>query len=351
MRVFQLLELPELLEADALYFILNGDYAESYLTDDNGVAKFIGNTSMIENLAPGGATTVAELTDATTYDFPTLNTPVSDALAAKANSADLGSIATFEGNQNLRTTDPATFAAISGTTGTFTGNVNVGAEIVMSSGGGNDGFLMIDNSNIGVRSSGQPRLALGSQGITVNNLGFLGWSPLQNLGSGATPDTAFTRVSAGLIALGTGAVGNTSGSLNLTNLTASGTVTAAGINCPVFEMAQPTFEFKPLNFLRLSITTTEMRPNISGTYDLGRSVNKFKDGFFSGAVDTRNLTASGTVKTGSLTVAVATASSSATAVAAGAGASVYITDETGGATLAVSDGTVWRRVSDRASIS
>jgi hypothetical protein len=64
-----------------------------------------------------------------------------------------------------------------------------------------------------------------------------------------------------------------------------------------------------------------------------------------------NIKASGTVKTGSLTVAVATASSSATAVAAGAGASVYITDETGGATLAVSDGTVWRRVADRAEIS
>jgi hypothetical protein len=52
-----------------------------------------------------GVSEVADLTDATTYDFPTLNTPVSDALAAKANSADLGSIATFEGNQNLRTTD------------------------------------------------------------------------------------------------------------------------------------------------------------------------------------------------------------------------------------------------------
>ena len=56
--------------------------------------------------------TVAELTDANTYDFPTLNTPVADALAGKANSADLGSIATFEGNQNLRTTDPATFAGV-----------------------------------------------------------------------------------------------------------------------------------------------------------------------------------------------------------------------------------------------
>jgi hypothetical protein len=66
---------------------------------------------LIDVPAPSpGVSEVAELTDATTYDFPTLNTPVSDALAAKANSADLGTIATFEGDQNLRTTDPATFA-------------------------------------------------------------------------------------------------------------------------------------------------------------------------------------------------------------------------------------------------
>jgi hypothetical protein len=37
---------------------------------------------------PASVSTVAELTDATTYDFPTLNTPVSDALAAKAPKAD-----------------------------------------------------------------------------------------------------------------------------------------------------------------------------------------------------------------------------------------------------------------------
>jgi hypothetical protein len=57
------------------------------------------------------------------------------------------------------------------------------------------------------------------------------------------------------------------------------------------------------------------------------------------------------LKTGTMTVAVATASSSALAVAAGAGAQTYISDESGGATPACSDGTLWRRYSDRASIS
>jgi hypothetical protein len=73
--------------------------------------------------------TVAELTDATTYDFPTLNTPVADALAAKANSADLGTIATFEGDQNLRTTDSPTFAdltasgTVTASTWAYSGNM------------------------------------------------------------------------------------------------------------------------------------------------------------------------------------------------------------------------------------
>lgn len=39
------------------------------------------------------------------------------------------------------------------------------------------------------------------------------------------------------------------------------------------------------------------------------------------------------------------------ASASGAGAEIYVTDETGGATLAFSDGTNWRRVQDRAVIS
>ena len=45
---------------------------------------------------------------------------------------------------------------------------------------------------------------------------------------------------------------------------------------------------------------------------------------------------------------VATAPSASTA---GAGSTVYITDDIGGSTLAFSDGTNWRRTSDRAIIS
>lgn len=51
------------------------------------------------------------------------------------------------------------------------------------------------------------------------------------------------------------------------------------------------------------------------------------------------------------TVSLLTAGSSASAVAAGAGAQVFVTDETGGAVMAFSDGTNWRRVTDRALIS
>lgn len=51
------------------------------------------------------------------------------------------------------------------------------------------------------------------------------------------------------------------------------------------------------------------------------------------------------------TVSLLTAGSSASAVAAGAGAQVFVTNETGGAVMAFSDGTNWRRVTDRALIS
>lgn len=40
-----------------------------------------------------GATTIAELTDKATIDLPTINTPLSEALAAKANTEDLGTAA------------------------------------------------------------------------------------------------------------------------------------------------------------------------------------------------------------------------------------------------------------------
>lgn len=42
--------LPGTLEKDSFYFIPNGDYAESYVTDSSGNAKMIGNSAMINAL-------------------------------------------------------------------------------------------------------------------------------------------------------------------------------------------------------------------------------------------------------------------------------------------------------------
>lgn len=42
--------LPGTLEANAFYFVENGSYCESYLTDDEGVAKSVGNSTMINAL-------------------------------------------------------------------------------------------------------------------------------------------------------------------------------------------------------------------------------------------------------------------------------------------------------------
>jgi len=62
-----------------------------------------------------------------------------------------------------------------------------------------------------------------------------------------------------------------------------------------------------------------------------------------GDVTATNLTASGTVSTGSYTVS--------TLPAVGTGQLIFVTDETGGAIHCFSDGTNWRRLSDRAIVS
>ncbi len=61
-----------------------------------------------------------------------------------------------------------------------------------------------------------------------------------------------------------------------------------------------------------------------------------------------NIKAAGVIRPGAYTVAEANA---LTAAAAGAGAGIYVTNETGGAVPAFSDGTDWRRGTDRAVIS
>lgn len=47
---YKVVSLPGTLVANSFYYIENGTYAESYLTDDAGVAKSIGNSAMINAL-------------------------------------------------------------------------------------------------------------------------------------------------------------------------------------------------------------------------------------------------------------------------------------------------------------
>lgn len=50
LKFYGLAALPDPLEADAFYFIENGTYAESYITDSSGAARMVGNSVMINAL-------------------------------------------------------------------------------------------------------------------------------------------------------------------------------------------------------------------------------------------------------------------------------------------------------------
>lgn len=49
-KFYKVTVLPETLTPNSFYYIENGEYVEAYLTDDAGVAKNLGNSSMIEEL-------------------------------------------------------------------------------------------------------------------------------------------------------------------------------------------------------------------------------------------------------------------------------------------------------------
>ncbi len=50
LKHFKVTALPGTLSSDAIYFVANGTYAETYVTDSTGVAKMVGNSTMINNL-------------------------------------------------------------------------------------------------------------------------------------------------------------------------------------------------------------------------------------------------------------------------------------------------------------
>ncbi len=50
MRIHQVTTLPATLEADALYLVLNGTFCETFVTDNSGVGRLVGNSTMINQL-------------------------------------------------------------------------------------------------------------------------------------------------------------------------------------------------------------------------------------------------------------------------------------------------------------
>lgn len=51
LQLFKVTALPQTLQPNALYWVLNGNYVEEYLTSKTGVAKMTGNTQMIKDVA------------------------------------------------------------------------------------------------------------------------------------------------------------------------------------------------------------------------------------------------------------------------------------------------------------
>jgi hypothetical protein len=353
MRVFQLLELPELLEADALYFILNGDYAESYLTDDNGVAKFIGNTSMIESLAAGGAATVAELTDATTYDFPTLNTPLADALAVKSAASHTHTNA--EVNTSIAASPSETRTAAGLGVGddvefgkaTLGNGTSVAPSFILGS-GWNRGLYSPAGGRIVYAANDVSQFLLGPSEMTLRADMGMGWT--SGNAYGVAVDTTINRLSAGVV--------------GVPSITASGTVEAASytrggvaqqsvgtgdsVEFAGFESTANRNYLKNGAYLRFG-GGAEIRGGGTASsnyyFRFGYSAGNDTE-INSGGVNTTNLTASGTVKTGSKTVAAANALSGVAE-----GSLLWITNEAGGPCSAEYNGTAWVRVRDQIAIS
>jgi hypothetical protein len=278
---------------------------------------------------PAVPTTVAELTDATIYDFPTLNTPVSDALAGKSSTshthtneevntsiaaspsatrtaAGLGTISTFEGNQNLRTTDPATFAAITGTTGTFSGNVGIGTTS--------------PSANLQVKSDSA---TLGGEIKITNNLSTATIGQSAAISFGREFDDRTVRLSS----VSTGAYGVYPDFVVTANKNASGPSHTELLRVKNngnlgIGTTTPAEKLDVVGNIKASGTVTQ-GGNVFSTFGNGWNINNSQgyylrltsDGVFSnagrplgtvsnpwGVVTCSDITASGTVKTGAYTV-------------------------------------------------
>lgn len=83
LKFYAVASLPAQLEADAFYFIQNGDYAESYVTTSDGTAKMIGNSTMISALI---ASSLANWSGASNQVLIAADMSARDALASTAEA-------------------------------------------------------------------------------------------------------------------------------------------------------------------------------------------------------------------------------------------------------------------------
>jgi hypothetical protein len=369
---------------------------------------------LIDVPAPSpGVSEVADLTDATSYDFPTLNTPLADALDGKSstdhthsnaevNTAIAASPATSATSMGLGTGATPTFAGLNTTSGVCKFATAPTNYITLNSYGGSSPPIMasyIGFTTSGVRSgymsasvhrsestdltlwanSGKFKLVGESNAASSTFLNLPTGGNVLEIQNTTNPQKLRvygTTTGSKYVQLehdGTNAIiSTTAGEITFTNnLTASGTITGPSYITPnagnngffvsgntihsgMYNgggLSSLSFKANGSRILHLLNNAGQLRAQLESAGQFGFGSDTTINRLSAGVVGVPNLTASGTVKRGSQTVAVATASSSASAVAAGAGTDTYISDESGGATLAFSDGTVWRRVSDRAAIS
>lgn len=83
LKFYGLAALPDPLEADAFYYIENGTYAEAYITNSSGVARMVGNSSMINALI---ANELSNWTGASSQVIIVADIAARDDLAASAES-------------------------------------------------------------------------------------------------------------------------------------------------------------------------------------------------------------------------------------------------------------------------
>ena len=177
---------------------------------------------------------------------------------------------------------------------------------------GGNAFLQLNGKGggYGVLVSG---VYCGSSIHLARDSGFLGWSGGSNVVN--TPDTrAYRDGAAGAVALRD----DTTAHL----LRIYGTWSGAGAN-----------------YERIAINHNGIALESAGTGSANRTLTL-------SALGTGIIAATSPIRPPSYTVATAPSAS-----LAGAGSTIYVTDESGGAVTATSDGTDWRRSTDRAVIS